>query len=791
MALEVFYSYAHEDEGLRDDLDKQLVLLQRQGLIKSWHDRQIGGGDEWRGQINAHLRSAHIILLLISADFLASYYCYDFEMQFALQRHAAHEAIVIPIILRPVNWAGAPFAHLQALPRDGKPVTTWSNRDEAFVDIAQKVREIVLRFQPSKPDSITENHAANELMTGDTSTPRVLAAAIPSHIVKDRAAELLVLIHLPESQGLKGALLDEDTEATPEDVRSKPFSVIFPRGIHGRPEPLKASVKLVSRDFMPPEQTKNIFIPPEGDSEICHFMLTPVKVGRLAILVELHWEEALRGSRSLRTECIAEVESVPVPPRMTVLRVPVEINVGAPVRTLQAKDRQWSGPYADMDAYQKRDSETIRTESSLPYAAPSEAPFPAQLKRSSWPTTMKILSALIIAIPMFWASLLYFAPKPNAAAKPTVVSGQVLNAASGNFVPDAQIVLEVDDGTEPVFKKYTDSNRVGNYSLILGPLPRTSSGKIVVLANGFEPLEKKFVFGDLSSDLDLHLIPQARPDGTHSAVFKFMLADGKPIQQPVKCQIVPIKAPNKTGIEIVSVEGQATVQLVAGSYNIACQGPDVRKQEIRLNVSPDNMAAEETRIVFALACKDRQMVTAQCRNDFAEKQFSEAQKSCTVAVQCNPEEADNFQRLAKVAYLRQDYDEALQMINIAARLNPNDWDNFYSRAKIYYHENKLEAALPDINRAVELCGDRSAECADSYYLRGRVYARQASAGKENWDLWERAVQDIAHAIARAKDPKLIGEYRQDLRNPCDEYFRTADQSHHTVSDETKKLCKPQ
>jgi|SRR6266566_9945595 len=132
MSLEVFYSYAHEDEALRNELDKHLSLLQRNGLIVGWHDRRLEAGDEWRDQIDAHAHSAHIILLLISPDFLASDYCYDVEMKLALHRHSKRDAIVIPVILRPVDWSAAPFAHLQALPRDGKAVTTWSNRDEAL-----------------------------------------------------------------------------------------------------------------------------------------------------------------------------------------------------------------------------------------------------------------------------------------------------------------------------------------------------------------------------------------------------------------------------------------------------------------------------------------------------------------------------------------------------------------------------------------------------------------------------------------------------------------------------------
>src|SRR5690242_9935490 len=103
---EVFYSYAHKDEALREELETHLSMLRRQGHISGWYDRNIDAGIEWAQEIDEHLNTAQIILLLISADFLASDYCYSVEMQCALQRHEAREARVIPIILRPVSWEG-------------------------------------------------------------------------------------------------------------------------------------------------------------------------------------------------------------------------------------------------------------------------------------------------------------------------------------------------------------------------------------------------------------------------------------------------------------------------------------------------------------------------------------------------------------------------------------------------------------------------------------------------------------------------------------------------------------
>jgi TIR domain len=148
--MKLFFSYAHKDEPLRDELAKHLSLLKRQNIITDWHDRNITAGTDWAQAIDDNLNTANIILLLISADFLASDYCYDKEMTRALEHHNQGTACVIPIILRPCDWHSAPFGKLQALPKDAKPVTKWDNPDEAFTHIAQGIRKAVAELQQRK-----------------------------------------------------------------------------------------------------------------------------------------------------------------------------------------------------------------------------------------------------------------------------------------------------------------------------------------------------------------------------------------------------------------------------------------------------------------------------------------------------------------------------------------------------------------------------------------------------------------------------------------------------------------
>ena len=105
----IFFSYSHKDEDLRDELEIHLSALKRQGVIETWHDRQIGAGKELDDEIDVNMENADIILLLVSPYFIASDYCYNIEMQRAMERHGKGEARVIPVILHPCDWQKTPF----------------------------------------------------------------------------------------------------------------------------------------------------------------------------------------------------------------------------------------------------------------------------------------------------------------------------------------------------------------------------------------------------------------------------------------------------------------------------------------------------------------------------------------------------------------------------------------------------------------------------------------------------------------------------------------------------------
>lgn len=146
MAWRVFYSYSHKDEALRDKLASCLAPLKRQNKIVEWHDRKIMAGALWEADINTHIDTADLVLLLISENFLKSTYCFGIELEKAMARLKRGEVRVIPILLEKCKWDESRFRELQIIPRDNKPVTeaqAWASMDEAWEVVAVEIDKVV------------------------------------------------------------------------------------------------------------------------------------------------------------------------------------------------------------------------------------------------------------------------------------------------------------------------------------------------------------------------------------------------------------------------------------------------------------------------------------------------------------------------------------------------------------------------------------------------------------------------------------------------------------------------
>lgn len=145
----LMFSYSHTDEALRDRLEKHLAMLKREGVIEAWHDRRLVPGTPLDAGISAQVERADLFLCLVSADFLASNYCYDVEMTRALERHAAGQAHVMPVILRDCDWKHSPLGELLATPKDGRPVVKFPHEDEAFLEVVGAIRSYLKSRAPA------------------------------------------------------------------------------------------------------------------------------------------------------------------------------------------------------------------------------------------------------------------------------------------------------------------------------------------------------------------------------------------------------------------------------------------------------------------------------------------------------------------------------------------------------------------------------------------------------------------------------------------------------------------
>jgi hypothetical protein len=161
MAAKAFISYSHADGRGLERLHKHLAMLQRDQLIAAWFDSAILAGSQLAGEIAAELDNSEVFLALVSPDYLASGYCYEKEFERALDLFKGGRIRIIPIILEPCDWLSSPLSQFMALPKDGKPVSEWTNANNAFLDIVTGLRRVIQSLEPVKKDVLSKSSSDN------------------------------------------------------------------------------------------------------------------------------------------------------------------------------------------------------------------------------------------------------------------------------------------------------------------------------------------------------------------------------------------------------------------------------------------------------------------------------------------------------------------------------------------------------------------------------------------------------------------------------------------------------
>jgi hypothetical protein len=122
-------------------LERHLRVLNRRGVIDTWHEGRISPGENWDHAIEERLQRADLLLLMISADFLASDRA-DMEIHRALQMAARRETLVLPVLLRPCDYKiVGDLALLQPTPKNGRPISAWRHRDDAWRQVTQDIEQ--------------------------------------------------------------------------------------------------------------------------------------------------------------------------------------------------------------------------------------------------------------------------------------------------------------------------------------------------------------------------------------------------------------------------------------------------------------------------------------------------------------------------------------------------------------------------------------------------------------------------------------------------------------------------
>lgn len=148
--MHVFVSYSPDDEDLKKELLKHLAPAIRAGVLSPWDASKVVVGDESPAVIEAELGRAEVALVLLSASYLDQGCPAERDLGRIKERQAADGLRIVPVVLSPCDWQSDPrIKDLQVLPRDGRPLRSRRDREEALVDVCREIVALALGASPS------------------------------------------------------------------------------------------------------------------------------------------------------------------------------------------------------------------------------------------------------------------------------------------------------------------------------------------------------------------------------------------------------------------------------------------------------------------------------------------------------------------------------------------------------------------------------------------------------------------------------------------------------------------
>jgi internalin A len=143
----LFISYSHRDERFRDELSGALTAYERKGELMRWDDTEILPGQKWESEILKNLERASIIVLLLSNDFIRSDFCTQKEMKRALERDAAGECAIVPVVVRACRFDKLELGKIQAIQPKGKPIKGHKDRDAAWLEVTKQLDRVIAKLK--------------------------------------------------------------------------------------------------------------------------------------------------------------------------------------------------------------------------------------------------------------------------------------------------------------------------------------------------------------------------------------------------------------------------------------------------------------------------------------------------------------------------------------------------------------------------------------------------------------------------------------------------------------------
>ncbi|MCC6589485.1 MAG: toll/interleukin-1 receptor domain-containing protein [Bryobacterales bacterium] len=288
MGVRIFYSYAREDAKYLDETRSSIAALRHQRRIEEWWDRRERAGVEWEQAIERELDRSQLVILLVSRDFIQSDYCHK-EMTRALERQRNGSCAVVPVLIRPCNWKIAGFSHLNVIPVNAKPVSTWDTLDEALEHVGEELTRVIESLEagtrePSKPAAPAE-----------TWSRRVLDAAVPREVPYGETHSVRTMVRTAGSGGL-GMLIENEPDYDELDIRtSSPFSI----PVRGSGLQLQLRIKSDTLEF--DDGSKTMLLPPHDNSGVVSLSFRARAFGKHEITAELVTDDISWVSHLLKT----------------------------------------------------------------------------------------------------------------------------------------------------------------------------------------------------------------------------------------------------------------------------------------------------------------------------------------------------------------------------------------------------------------------------------------------------------------------------------------------------------